>query len=113
MEILAVEPMMTFSAVTGIAFLIVIVTGVLFAICGKADTEKGMLISGICFALALTVLVISTFFKVESGKYRYTVEIIEESKYKELIDENYEFKRLYDNKEIYEITGAPLEEIEK
>lgn len=113
MEILAVEPIMALGAVTGIAFLIVIITGILFGICCKADTEAGMAISGICLAIAMVVLIGSIFFPEESGNYKYTVEITEESKYKELIEEGYEFKRVYDNREIYNISGAPLEEIEK
>lgn len=113
MEILAVEPIMVLSIITGIAFLIVLVTSLAFAICSKVDTEAGMIISGVCFAVALTVLVGSTFFPIESGRYKYTVEITEESKYKELIEKGYEFKRVYDNREIYNISGAPLEEIEK
>lgn len=113
MEILAVEPIMVLGIVTGIAFLVLIITGLAFAICSKLDTEVGMIISGVCFAIALVVLVGSTFFPVESGNYKYTVEITEESKYKELIEEGYEFKRVYDNRDIYNISGAPLEEIEK
>lgn len=113
MEILAVEPIMTFSDITGIALLAVIITGIIFGMCSESDAEIGMIISGVCFVIAMVVLIGSAFFQVESGKYKYTVEITEESKYKELIEEGYEFKRIYDNKEIYNISGAPLEEIEK
>ena len=103
MEILAVEPIMTLSDITGIALLAVIITGILFGICSEADTEIGMIILGICFVIAMFVLIGSAFFQVESGKYKYTVEITEESKYKELIEEVYEFQRVYDNKEIYNL----------
>ncbi len=113
MEILAVEPIMVASTITGILFLVLIVSGIILFICDKCDTEIGMIISGILCAIAGIALLISFLFPVESGTYKYTVEITEESKYKELIEEGYEFKRVYDNKEIYNISGAPLEEIEK
>lgn len=113
MEILAVTPIMTISPLTGILFLALIVSGVIFAICCKCDTEIGMIISGILCVIAGVALIVSFAFPVESGSYKYTVEITEESKYKELIEEDYEFKRVYDNREIYNISGAPLEEMEK
>ncbi len=113
MEILAVSPIMVIGTITGILFLVLIVSGIIFAICCKCDTEVGMIISGILCAIAGVALIVSFAFPVESGNYKYTVEITEESKYKELIEEGYEFKRVYDNKEIYNISGAPLEEIEK
>ena len=113
MEILAVSPITVVSGLTGILFLALIVSVVIFAICCKCDTDVGMLISGILCVIVGVVFFGSTFFPVESGKYNYTVEITEESKYKELVDEGYTLKRVYDNKEIYNISGAPLEEIEK
>ena len=113
MEILAASPIMAASALTGILLLALIVSGTIFFICDKCDAEIGMIISGILCAIAGIALIISFAFPVESGEYKYTVEITEESKYKELINEGYTFKRVYDNREIYEITGAPLEEIEK
>ena len=113
MEILAVEPIMVVSPLTGILFLALIVSGVIFAICCKCDTDTGIVISGILCVIVGVVFLGSTFFSVESGRYKYTVEITEESKYKELVDEGYTLKRVYDNKEIYNISGVPLEEIEK
>lgn len=113
MEILAASAIMEASTLTGILFLALIVIGIILFICDKCDADIGMIISGILCGIVGIALMISFIFPVESGKYKYTVEITEESKYKELIEKDYEFKRVYDNKEIYEITGAPLEEIEK
>ena len=113
MEILAVSPIMVVSGLTGILFLALIVSGIIFAICCKCDTEIGMIISGILCAIVGVALIVSFAFPVESGTYNYTVEITEESKYKELIDDGYTLKHVYDNKEIYNISGAPLEEMEK
>lgn len=113
MEILAMSPIMVVSTLTKILFLVLIVSGIILAICYKCDTDIGIIISCILCLIAGITLFISFGFPVESGRYKYTVEITEESKYKELVEEGYEFKRVYDNKEIYNISGAPLEEIEK
>ena len=111
MEILAASPIMVISILTWILFLALIVSGAILALCCKCDTDIGIIISGILCAIVGVALIIS--FPVESGTYKYTVEITEESKYKELIEEGYTLKRVYDNREIYNISGAPLEEIEK
>ena len=46
--------------------------------------------------------------KMEIGDIKYTVEITDAAKYKELIDNGYSLERLYDTKEIYEIIGPPF-----
>lgn len=39
---------------------------------------------------------------------KYTIEITDAAKYKELIDNGYSLERLYGTKEIYEIIGPPF-----
>ena len=114
MEILTVAPVMGLTAVTAIAFLVLISSVIVLGICYRLDTEIGMAIFGILTVISLLVTLVTAALPVETGRYTYTVEITDNAKYKELIENDYRFnKRLYDNKEIYEITGAPLEEIEK
>ena len=43
------------------------------------------------------------------GKTSYTVEITDNSKYKELVESGYKFSRVYENRNIYIIEGDILE----
>lgn len=114
MEILAASPIMALGAVTGITLVTTIILGIIFGFFCYIDNDIGACISGICVTISFILLLVSiAYFQEPSGNYKYTVEITEESKYKELVEKEYKFKRLYDGKEIYEISGAPLEEIEK
>jgi len=88
------------------AFISFIITIVSFAI----DEPKIAIIWGIIFIICLIgIFGFSSYtIDVPTGKWAYTVEITEPTKYHELIDKGYEFKKAYDNKEIYVITGDEL-----
>lgn len=68
------------------------------------------LISGIIFFICLIGIFgfPSHTIDVPTNTWTYTVEITDPTKYHELIDKGYEFKKVYDSKEIYEITGDEL-----
>lgn len=113
MEILAVEPIMTLGTFSGITFLVGIIIAIIFAIACSSKNDAFITITGIFLAVIVVTFLISINFPVESGNYKYTVEITDNTKYQELIEDGYKFTRVYDNKAIYEIKGAPLEGIEK
>lgn len=73
---------------------------------------------GHCFAAGFGFLITIAFViilavgakKVPTGEHTYTVSITEPTVYKELIDKGYKISEpLYDNKDIYEVTGGPLQ----
>lgn len=67
----------------------------------------------ICLSIFIILVVVGITFKtnlyeIPTGKYKYIVEITEENKYKELVQKDYTFVRMYDNREIYTIVGDEL-----
>lgn len=67
----------------------------------------------ICLSIFIILIIISMAFKTDiysipTGEYKYIVEITDETKYKELIQKDYTFVRMYDNREIYTIVGDEL-----
>ena len=67
----------------------------------------------ICLSIFIILAGISMAFQtnlydIPTGKYKYIVEITDENKYKELIQKDYTFVRMYDNREIYTIVGDEL-----
>jgi len=113
MEILASTALTGLGIFAGISLLCMVIFGIICSIYISCDSEIASGITGAIFVIAFICTIIGIVNPVPSGEYKYTVEITEESKYKELIEKEYKFKRLYDGREIYEITGAPLEDIEK
>lgn len=74
--------------------------------------------SGHCFAaivgLVVSIVLIATLIigakKMPTGEHTYTISITEPTAYKELIDKGYKISEpLYDNMDIYEVTGDPLQ----
>lgn len=68
----------------------------------------------ICFIIAALGIAAAIFIpecgtNMPTNVYKYVVEITDENKYKELVDNNYSLDRLYENRDIYEITGDVLE----
>lgn len=46
---------------------------------------------------------------IPTNVYKYVIEITDENKYKELVDSGYSLDKLYENRNIYKITGDVLE----
>lgn len=46
---------------------------------------------------------------IPTNVYKYVIEITDENKYKELVDSGYSLDKLYENRDIYVITGDVLE----
>lgn len=67
-------------------------------------------IFGLLITIAFVIIVAVGAKKVPTGEHTYTVSITEPTAYKELIDKGYKISEpLYDNMDIYEVTGDPLQ----
>ena len=108
MEILAVQPLAELSR----WFIPLILMGIGFAIYGIiAYTNKETRIFGvICLIIAFICGIVVNVFPMRrpANQYKYTIEITDQNKYQELIDKNYVFTKLYENREIYNIVGDEL-----
>lgn len=102
------------TVVTEIAWWTLILIGtfivgfICFIIGASIDQEVLGITGVIVFIISMGLL---TFLPNEqpTDKMKYTIEITDSTKYKELVDAGYEFKKVYETKEIYEIKGDALE----
>ena len=113
MEILVNEGMHFGVSTLGVIVFIVGVTSIICFIIGAFNDISDEL-TVVSSSIALLMIGVSIFFtnelyRVPTGKCTYIVEITDEAKYKELVEKGYTFERLYENKEIYSITGGELE----
>lgn len=113
MEILVNEGMCFGVDTLGVIVLIIGILGIIFFLIGMAiDASDELTLISLGFALIATIaslLFTNELYRIPTGEYTYVVEITDETKYKELVEEGYTFKRVYENKEIYSITGGELE----
>ena len=113
MEILINEGMRFGVSTLGIIVFIVGVTSIICFIIGAfKDISDELTLVSLGFALLAifaSTLFTDELYKVPTGKCTYVVEITDEAKYKELVEKGYTFERIYENKEIYSITGGELE----
>lgn len=108
MEILSYEPVKDIAWWTIAVLIIGTISLISFLIMWANEIDIGTVIFGI-ITFACIAIVFFTPSSIETEKIKYTVEITEEEQYRHLINADYKFKKLYDNREIYEITGDPLE----
>ena len=113
MEILVNEGMHLGVSTLGVIVFIVGVTSIICFIIGAFnDISDELTVVSSCialFAICVSIFFADELYKVPTGKCTYVVEITDETKYKELVEKGYTFERLYENKEIYSITGGELE----
>lgn len=116
MEILKDTVIMEWPQWVNIAFILCLVSTVATIILFATVTDYSS--GGHCFAaifgllitIALVVIIAVGAKKVPTDKHTYTVSITETTAYKELINKGYEIsKPLYNNLDIYEVTGDPLQ----
>jgi hypothetical protein len=92
--------------------VVMVATIILFATLSN-DSSGGHCFAAI-FGLLITIVLVAVIAigarKVPTGEHTYTISITEPTTYKELIDKGYKISEpLYDNMNIYEITGDPLQ----
>lgn len=113
MEILISSvPIMTGSILNFICCLLIIVGVILiiirFIISALDKSEEAsnfFLAVGIALTVGASFLAIVIPNEYSTGKYKTIIEITDNSKYQELVDNNYEFTKLYESRNIYEIVG--------
>lgn len=111
MEILVDYSPITEAGILGILIVAISAFTLLIGLAGIFfEHEK---IGIICLSIFIILIIISMAFKtniysIPTGEYKYIVEITDETKYKELIQKDYTFVRMYDNREIYTIVGDEL-----
>lgn len=116
MEILKDAVIMDWPGWVDVCFIfnlvVMVVTIILFATLTNSSS------GGHCFAafvglfvsITLILVMIIGAKKAPTGEHTYTVSITEPTAYKELIDKGYKISEpLYDNMDIYEVTGDPLQ----
>ena len=88
-------------------FAIAMIIATMYILTYSDISIKGKIVAII---LSIILIVLVFFFppSIKTGDIKYTVEITDAAKYKELIDNGYSLERLYDTKEIYEIIGPPF-----
>ena len=117
MEILTPSiPIMAGSVLNFILCLLIIVGAVLIiiglvisALDKFADESNFFLAVGISLTIGASFLALVIPNEYATGKYKTIIEITDNSKYQELVDNKYEFTKLYENRNIYEIVGDEVE----
>lgn len=111
MEILLDRGVITTMGIWMLPLLLVFAAAVTILMAAWADSHMGGVIFGISTIVFCILIVISVPQKtiaVPTSTHSYIVEITDETKYKELIDNGYELKQIYDNRNIYSIRGDEL-----
>jgi len=112
MEILLDCGMITKMGNGFIIAIFLIVVGTLLGILLLSDEcwKSGTICLGIAAASIMALMIIpECSASVPTNVYQYVVEVTDENKYKELIDDGYSLDKLYENRNIYKITGDALE----
>ena len=63
----------------------------------------------VLLAIILPIIYPEYTFDVPTKTHKYVVEITDAEKYKELVDDGYTLDKLYDNRDIYMLTGDVIE----
>lgn len=105
MEILSVTPI-THVTWYGELIFIVMVLAALLALLAAHDHQTGIAIGSFIVTVVLFVVLIACPLTQEDKETAdYTVEITDQEQYQKLIEDGYTFRRVYDNREIYNIRG--------
>lgn len=110
MEILKTTQITTIGILGALAILGMAISLIFTIVSSAVDEFKTAIVWGIVLIICLIGIFgfPSHTVEVPTGKWAYTIEITDPTKYPELISKGYEFKKVYDSKEIYEITGDEL-----
>lgn len=108
MEILNIIEVTKFAWWQAISIAIVIFGIIMLIISIYEDGDDSIMILSIISLFIGIMIMVYTPWQRPTGVYTYTVEITESAKYEELINAGYDFERVYDTKQIYNITGDEL-----
>ena len=99
----------------GGGFILILFLSIIVGMLGFLSVSDGLWKTGAaCFLVVVLCIAVMIFVPacsliVPTDVHRYVVEITDENKYKELIDNGYSLDKLYENRNIYKITGDVLE----
>lgn len=110
MEILSVTPITHVAWYGGVIF-IVMALAALLALFAAHDHDTGIAIGSFIVTVVLFVILIACPMTQEDKETAdYTVEITDQEQYQKLVEDGYTFKRVYENREIYNIRGPIINE---
>ena len=78
-------------------------------------TDEKLISAAVTASLALIamIIIVACPRELPTERQTYVVEITDDSYFSELISHNFTLKRLYDNRNIYEIEGIPYDGLTK
>lgn len=91
---------------TGLLVALGVTLGIIIICIGaKYESDITLIIGCLIFLGSIVMAFIIPNQIPDPTKMKYTVEITDESTFKELVNKGYSFTKLFDTKEIYEIVG--------
>lgn len=114
MEILLDRGVVTKMGFWMLPLFIILVAAVAILMAAWEDYHVGGVIVSLIVIVSCFLVIIlmpQKTIAVPTSTHSYIVEITDETKYKELVDSGYELKQIYDNRNIYSITGDELENV--
>ena len=112
MEILldrGVVTVMGYGAIIAIFAMVFGLIAVIVTVCLDHYELAGFFVMIVILAIILPIIYPEYTFDVPTKTHKYVVEITDEEKYKELVDNGYTLDKLYDNRDIYMLTGDVIE----
>ena len=112
MEILldrGVVTTMGYGAVIAIFTMVFGLIAVIVSVCSNHYELAGFFVMMVILAIVLPIIYPEYTFDVPTKTHKYVVEITDAEKYKDLVDNGYTLDKLYDNRDIYMLTGDVIE----
>ena len=112
MEILNTAPVMIIAPWTTLCAIVAVICIVLTIF---FLTDEKMIAMAVTASLTLIamIIILTCPRELPTERQTYIVEITDDSYFSELISHNFTLKRLYDNRNIYEIEGIPYDGLTK
>lgn len=100
---------MGYGAVIAIFVMFLSLVGIVVAMCLDHYDTAGFCATILLFSIVFSCVFPEYTFDVPTKTHKYVVEITDAEKYKELVDNGYTLDKLYDNRDIYMMTGDVIE----
>jgi len=100
---------MGYGAVIAIFVMFISLCAVIVTICLDRYDIAGVFFGIFLFTCVISIIYPEYTFDVPTKTHKYVVEITDAEKYKDLVDNGYTLDKLYDNRDIYMLTGDVIE----
>lgn len=100
---------MGFGAVIAIFAVFFSFIAVIVSVCLDHYELAVFFVMVVILAIVLPIIYPEYTFDVPTKTHKYVVEITDAEKYKDLVDNGYTLDKLYDNRDIYMLTGDVIE----